>query len=245
MSMRQLAPVFGHMRPEDVTAPHIYKFLDMRGKTAKVRANRDKALLSHVFSQAIRWGVVADNPCKHVKRLTEKRRDRYVTDEEFNKIRAIAPAHFQGILDCAYITGLRQADILKMQLSDLLEDGIFALLSKTKQKMLIEWSTELKKVITEASVRAKKLNSPYLFPNHAGQKYTSSGFQSIWQKILKKALDNDIIQERFHFHDIRRKTATDLEKQNGRESARQLLGHTDQKTTAIYISGVQKVKPLI
>ena len=43
MSMKQLAPVFGHMRPEDVTAPHIYKFLDMRGKTAKVRANRDKA----------------------------------------------------------------------------------------------------------------------------------------------------------------------------------------------------------
>ena len=43
---------------------------------------------------------------------------------------------------------------------------------------------------------------------------------------------------------LRRKTATEVEKRAGRESARQLLGYTDQKMTPKYISGVQRVKPL-
>jgi len=61
---------------------------------------------------------------------------------------------------------------------------------------------------------------------------------------MKKALEKGHIKERFRFHDIRRKAATDAERQGGREYARQLLGHRKQSTTAIYISGVETVKPL-
>ncbi len=43
---------------------------------------------------------------------------------------------------------------------------------------------------------------------------------------------------------IRRKAASDLEQSSGRDAARQLLGHSNQNTTGIYISGVQHVKPL-
>ncbi len=197
---------------------------------------------------AIRWGLIADNPCKHVKNLTENRRDRYISDEEFESIKKIAPDHLKNIIDFAYMTGLRQGDILEMPLSSLSTEGIFVLISKTsrntKQKILIEWSDELKRIVSLAQFRANQLKSSYLFPNLSGKKYTSSGFQSNWQKLLKKALDEKIITERFHFHDIRRKTASDVENISGRESARQLLGHSDQKTTAIYISGVQKVKPV-
>ncbi len=60
---------------------------------------------------------------------------------------------------------------------------------------------------------------------------------------MTKALATKVINERFRFHNIRRKTATEVEELNGRENARKLLGHHDQKTTGIYISGVQKVKP--
>ena len=53
-----------------------------------------------------------------------------------------------------------------------------------------------------------------------------------------------VIQEKFRFHDIRRKAATEIEHSSGREQARKLLGHQDQKTTGIYISGAQRVKPV-
>ncbi len=84
----------------------------------------------------------------------------------------------------------------------------------------------------------------YLFYNLKGQKYTSSGFQSNWQKLMVKAVKTGTLQKRFTFHDIRRKAASDMESKLGRESARKLLGHADQKTTGIYISGIQSVKPL-
>ena len=51
-----LLRVFGHM-PIDAIAPmHIPEYLDLRGKTAKVRANREKALFSHIFNKAREWG---------------------------------------------------------------------------------------------------------------------------------------------------------------------------------------------
>lgn len=248
MEVGNLYKAFGHMSPEAITPVHIYKYLDIRGKSTPVKANREKALLSHVFSMAIRWGLVRDNPCKNVKNLTENRRDRYISDEDFESLKKIAPDHLRILMDFAYMTGLRQGDILEMPLSSLGNEGIFVLINKTsrntKQKILIEWSDELKKNVLEAQLRASQLNSNYLFPNLSGKKYTSSGFQSNWQKLMKKGIEEKIITERFHFHDIRRKTATDVENLSGRETARQLLGHTDQKTTAIYISGVQKVKPV-
>ena len=58
--LRFLRHAFGHMNPNSITPQDIYAYMDAR--KAPVRANREKALLSHVFSYAIRWGVVADNP---------------------------------------------------------------------------------------------------------------------------------------------------------------------------------------
>ncbi|MGH9199274.1 MAG: tyrosine-type recombinase/integrase, partial [Acidimicrobiia bacterium] len=104
------------MRPRDVDPVCVYQFLDIRGKSAPVAANRQKALLSHVFSCAIRWGVVRDNPCRNVKRLPEKPRDRYVEDWEFKAIVNFSPELIRHYVVFKYLTGLRQGDILRLRL---------------------------------------------------------------------------------------------------------------------------------
>ncbi|NNM59130.1 MAG: tyrosine-type recombinase/integrase [Legionellales bacterium] len=108
----------------------------------------------------------------------------------------------------------------------------------------LEWNETLSALIDKAKKIALNLGSDLLFPNQSGKEYTSDGFRAVWRKIVSKGIDEKKIKERFRFHDIRRKTATDIERVAGRENARQLLGHSDQKTTGIYISGVQRVKPL-
>ncbi|MFN7098552.1 MAG: tyrosine-type recombinase/integrase [Gammaproteobacteria bacterium] len=197
-----------------------------------------------ILCMAIRWGIVLDNPCKNVKRKPEKKRNRYITHDEYQQFYNFLPDDKKGWFSTAYYTGLRQGDILKIKLEDIQMDGLFVEIGKTGNSILIEWTPEFKRVIEIAQSRAKKMNSIYLFPNESGCAYTSSGFQSNWQKLMKKALEEKIITDRFRFHDIRRKTATDIEQSKGREQARQLLGHSDQKTTGIYISGIQKVRPL-
>lgn len=242
--VENLKLAFGHMPPDAIEPPHIYEYLDIRGKTAKVRANREKALLSHVFSMAIKWGVVRDNPCRHVKRITERKRNRYVTDQEFLAVRAVANDTFRLIMDFAYITGLRKGDVLSVKLSDFTEEGIAIRINKTQQDIILEWSPELKACVDEAKALKKNSVSDFLFTKTSGQPYAVSGFDTLWQRLIKNAIEQGVIKERFRFHDIRRKAATDAEKMKGREYARQLLGHQHQGTTAIYISGAQRVKPL-
>ena len=53
-----LREVFGHMIPTKIRTVDIYRYLDRRGAIAPVAANREIALLSHMFTKAIRWGVV-------------------------------------------------------------------------------------------------------------------------------------------------------------------------------------------
>ena len=47
------------------------------GKRAPIHANRVLALLSKMFSLAIRWGWRSDNPCRGIERNQEQKRRRY------------------------------------------------------------------------------------------------------------------------------------------------------------------------
>jgi hypothetical protein len=54
--------VFGKIRIEAVTPPHIQQYLDQREK--KVAGNREIKLLGTLYQHAIRWGLCSVNPCE-------------------------------------------------------------------------------------------------------------------------------------------------------------------------------------
>jgi len=94
---------------------HVRAYLDKRGETAKARANREKALLSHLFNRAREWGYTdAPNPCQGVKGFKEAGRDRYVSDDEFQSVREHAHPTLRDAMDIALLTGQCPADVLKI-----------------------------------------------------------------------------------------------------------------------------------
>jgi len=242
--IQPLRAFFGDMRLADVTPVHIYKYLDIRGQQAPVRANREKALLSHVFALAIRWGEIGDNPCRHVKRLPEKPRNRYIEDAELEAFVAGAPLLIQNWVAFKYLTGLRQGDILAIRRDQLKEDGIHVAISKTGERRVIEWSEELKTVVAEIVAMPRPVRGLHLFCNRQGQPYTSSGFRAIWQRAMRAALQSGRVQERFTEHDIRGKAATDAEAAG--MNAQKLLAHRHRNTTDGYIKAkkVERILPL-
>lgn len=254
LQIGNLKEYFGEMNPLDVKPIYIYKYLDDRGQDAQVSANREFALLSHVFTVAIKWGAVESNPCIGLRKHSEPKRDREVTEEEFQAVRSIAEPHMQCIMDFAYYTGLRKGDILRIQLTDLHEDAIRININKVKKKAIIEWTEgiseivkkceQCRKALATKSAKKRKVLSIYLFPNKMGNKYTESGFTASWRRLIKKAMKGGLISQEFRFNDIRHKSATDAEHIHGREYARQLLAHTTQATTARYIDGAVRIKPL-
>lgn len=54
--LENLLKVFGHMPIDAISPVHIRQYLDIRGQTAMVRANREKALFSHIFNKSREWG---------------------------------------------------------------------------------------------------------------------------------------------------------------------------------------------
>lgn len=244
---RYLITVFGEMLIEDITPVDIYKYLDIRGKKSKVSANREFALLSHMFSYAMRWGASKVNPCIGVKKFSEKRRSRNVTDKEYEASLKMAPYPINAVMELTYMMGLRPTEVLQLKRSNAKEEGFYVEITKTKNSVagkMVEWSTPLKKLVYELIQKNKYKIShlDYLVCNRVGQPYTPDGFSSLWRRFMDKCIDEKVIDKSFQLRDLRHKSATDMEKMHGREEARKLLGHTTQSTTARYIDGVNVVK---
>ncbi|WP_139557975.1 tyrosine-type recombinase/integrase [Methylotetracoccus oryzae] len=232
-----LGKAFGHMTPSKITPQQIYQYMDARA--APVRANREKALLSHVFRYAVRWGLVADNPCRLVSRNAEKPRTRYVEDHEYESVHALAPEPIRAAMQIAVLTGMRQADILALTLQQCRDDGIHVQQSKTGKRQIFEWTEGLKAAYNLARATPRRIESMYLIVTREGLKFSSSGFQTAWQRLMAKCLTSGALAERFNFHDLRAKAGSE------HTDAMRLLGHQSPTTTRrVYERKPDKVKPI-
>ena len=80
-------PAIGEMRIAEVERKDIAKLhFDLRDKP--YQANRTLGVLSKMFSLAEIWGLRPDgsNPCRHVKRYKEHKRERFLSPEETERL---------------------------------------------------------------------------------------------------------------------------------------------------------------
>ena len=80
-------PAIGEMRISEVARKDIAKLhFDLRDKP--YQANRTLGVLSKMFSLAEVWGLRPDgsNPCRHVKRYKERKRERFLSPEETERL---------------------------------------------------------------------------------------------------------------------------------------------------------------
>ena len=236
--LANLLKVFAHM-PVDAIAPmHVREYMDIRGQAAKVRANREKALLSHLFNKAREWGYTAlQNPCQGVKGFKETGRSRYVTDSEFDKVKA--QAHFTVVdaMDLALLTGQRPADVLKLKRTDIRDGALWIVQNKTGARLGIELTGELALVISRINERPRRAIGAYLVQDENGQPLSQFALRSRFDKARTVAGVD------FQFRDIRAKAATDT---GDLAHSQTLLGHKNRNMTEQYVRARvgERVKPL-
>jgi len=202
--------LFGQIDAERVTPGVIRKYIDAREKP--IAANREVAFLSVCFSWAVERDLLKNNPCKDVRRNIEKPRSRYVTDIEYQQIYFLAESflHVQCAMEFAYLCRMRLCEVLDLRQSDITEDGLHVRRRKGSRDTIVTWTPRLKAVISNC----QKLPFPnvdltdfYLIRGQAGHKLTESGFQTLWQRLMVKAVDKGF--SRFTFHDLKAKGVTD------------------------------------
>lgn len=238
--LTKLAKVFGEMIPDDVTTQHIYKYMDARAMRSPTGARQEVTLLHHVYVKAIRWGAATRNPAAGVEKPRSKPRDRYVTDEEFDAVHQLASPQLKVAMDLALLTALRKGDLLKLTRDNLTDDGLLVQTSKTGKGLLFSYSPALKRVLAESKKLRPQVPGLHLIRNMRGKQFTSSGFSSNWQRLMRKATKKGV--ERFTFHDIRSKSASDSASLT---EASERLGHSSTALTKkTYYVKPMPVKPL-
>ena len=243
--MKSIRAVFGRMTPARIEPVHVYEFRDkLATKSGPTQANLHLALLKHIFVKAIEWGAIKTHPARDVRKIPVIARDRYVEDWEFSLVYGLAPETLQVAMDLAVLTGLRRGDLLALTRSQVRDDGIHVTLAKSvrrsPKKIIIEWSDELRAVIA----RAKKIKPQvrqYIVATKSGKPFTASGFSTAWDRAMTKA-EKAGLESRFHFHDLRAKSATD---DADIMASSERLGHSSPEITKrVYRRKPTKVRPL-
>lgn len=223
--------------PLDCIEPqHVKQYLRYRGKTAPVRANREKALLSAIWNFAREAGYTKlANPCAGVKGFKESGRGVYIEDDMFQKVYAEADQPLRDAMDLFYLTAQRVTDTLTMDERQIRNDHIEVTQAKTGAKRRIAITGELKALLDRMAARKAgyKVRSTRLVVLENGQPMTYSTLRSRFDLAREKA---GIEKAAFQLRDLRAKAGTDKAESSGDIlKARDQLGHTTVVMTEAYI----------
>jgi integrase len=232
---------FGGLDADAIKPRDIGRFLDV--PKGKIWRNKIANTLSAVFTCAVgRWFYCDINPCLKVVRHESKPRNRYVTDAEFQAVYQLAGFHVRLAMDLALLTGQRQGDLLDLKWAEVHETYIDIVQAKTGKHLGIKITPALEAVLLRARQRPPDLPKVYVVRTRMGRPFSHGGFRMKWQTTMAEALRKGAIKERFTFHDLRAKCASDKESLEG---ASQLLGHQGQgMTKRVYDRKIRMVEPL-
>ncbi len=219
---------------EQIRPIHVRQYRDWR--TAKVRANREIALLSHIWNWAREKGYTdLPNPCEGVKRNREDGRDVYVEDAVYRAVYAHADQPLRDALDLAYLTGQRPADVWAMDERQVTQSGLLVRQGKTGAKVEIAIEGELAALLDR--IRRRKagltLRSTRLIVDERGLALGRDALRYRFDKARRLA---GVEKGQFQFRDLRAKAGTDKADRAGDiRQAQAQLGHASVVMTEHYV----------
>lgn len=228
---------------EDIDPVHVRMYMDRRSKEARVGANREKALLSHMWNMARQWGYTdRANPCAGVDGNSERGRDVYIEDNVYLAVYNAGDQALKDAMDLAYLIGQRPSDTIALSEHDIKEGAIWLTQEKTGKKLRISIEGELAALLARIA-RSKagyKFHSLKLIVKENGQPLTRGGLRGRFEKArdLAAELNPELAKAilAFQFRDLRAKAGTDKAESAGDiRQAQKQLGHSSMKMTEQYV----------
>lgn len=151
-----------------------------------------------------------------------------VNDTEYKKQQKTRD---KTIINLLYSTGIRVSELVNLENKDIdFNERTIRINGKGDKERIVIFDKETRFLI-EQYLYTKKEDSPYLFSNRNGDKFSVRGIE----KIIKKCGEKAGIKKKITPHILRHSFATHL-LQNGADLKviQQLLGHSSLSTTQIY-----------
>ena len=203
-----------------------------------VMANQVVDLLSRIYNLAEDRGQIPEmsNPCRAVAKNRERKRERFLTEEEFRRLGRVldeaetckgVSVHAVAAIRLLLLTGCRKGEILNLRWSEVdLEAGELRLRdSKTGPRMIV-LSLEAASVLARIPRLA---DNPFVIPAKIGGK-AMRNLNDPWEMVCARAGLEDM-----RLHDCRHRYASRaLALGESLPMIGRLLGHTQVETTARY-----------
>lgn len=195
---------------------HIMRYLQIERAEAPVRANREISLLSILLTMAVELGELDSNPCKQIGSKNKERPRTIVPDaaelEAFAQWMQMQGQQRQVIgmmAEFIALTGNRRAEFMQLERSAIdLAAGVIRTNrakqhdGRTKAEEIII-GKRLRELLNRILALPRPDGAKHLFLTRQGNPYSESGFQSTWQRAIRKARADGVINTRFTFHDLR------------------------------------------
>jgi integrase len=213
----------------EITPQMIEEYKSERLKKIKpATVNRELSCLKHLYTKAIEWSYVKNNPVSKVKKLKEPPgRIRYLEPKEINVLLANCAPHIKSIAICALNTGMRRGEILSLKWSnvDLRNKTIVLKETKNNELRIIPINDHLYETLKSLPQYFKR--DYVFFNNKDGDRLKS--IRSFEKAVARAGIED------FTFHDLRHTFASHLVMSGADiRTVQQLLGHKDIKMTMRY-----------
>ena len=168
---RFILPAYGHVAVEEVEREHIaelhYELRDM-----PYQANRVLEIGNKLFNLAELWKLrTGSNPCKFVRKYREKKRERFLTDEEFRRLGDVLnemeadktlPVYPAAAFRLLMLTGCRRNEVVTLRWEHVdVEDGELRLPDTKTGARMVPLSPAAARVLAELP-RIK--SNPWVIP---------------------------------------------------------------------------------
>ncbi|UCC39349.1 MAG: tyrosine-type recombinase/integrase [Candidatus Aminicenantes bacterium] len=235
---KHLLPYFGHCKPHDINSSMVddYKVRRQRQFAANATINRELALLKSIFRFALKKGKVSRVP--QIDLLPEDNvRQRFVTEEEIQKILPFLSGDVLPIVVIAYHTAMRLGEILGLCWKNIdLKRRLFLFeteKSKARKQRAVALHPEIIKMFQ---------SMPRGFGETPVFNLKRDRVERAWQKACRKAGVKDA-----WIHDFRRTRATIWHKEEGlpQDLIMHMTGHrTDSMFRRYQIVSTEYVEKL-
>ncbi len=232
---RMIKPKLGSLKVTEIARSDIAD-LHFHHRETPYQANRMLSLLSKMFNMAEIWGLRPDgsNPCRHVAKYPEPRRERFLTASELETLGGVLQrsaedgsetAHVIAAIRLLILTGCRLSEIQQLRWDFITGRGIELPDSKTGARC-IPLPTAAREILTTLP---RTSGNPYVIEGRLANSHITD-LQRPWQRLRKKAGLDDV-----RIHDLRH-TYASVAVSGGMpiQMVGRLLGHSQMQTTLRY-----------
>lgn len=244
MLRKYLIPTFGESKLTEMTRQMVQAFVAQLGQLlAPKSVCLVKNTLSRVFTIAIEWGYVEQNPVTGVRIPSQivQRERTALTPEQVRKLVAELPEPCKSMVLIAVLTGLRRGELFALRwgvvdferkLISVRESVYEGQFSSPKTRSSVR-KIPMGEALEEIFLRLRRKDNVASALVFASEKGTPLRPENVLKRVIHPACER-LGLPKVGWHDLRHTSATLLHEHEPLRVAQAILGHSDLQTTLGY-----------